>query len=88
MNRSQLLDLYFLEARARVIDLAAFMDRVNRAEGEVDFRYQALKQAITELQSDDAGYARRVLLKFSDPTIEPSEKAAGKSACGAWSGIS
>ena len=84
MNRRELLDLYFLEARAKVIDVAAFLDRVSRAEGETDFRYLALKQAITELQRDDAQCARRVLLNFSDPTAEPIERATAKGACGAW----
>src|SRR5437879_6379274 len=43
MKRTQLLDLYFLEARAKLIDVAAFMDRVDRGEGEADFRYDAFK---------------------------------------------
>jgi hypothetical protein len=81
-----LLDLYFLDARAKVIDLAAFLDRVGRAAGEVDFRYQSLKQALTELQSDEAGRARRVLLKLSDPSTAPVENATAKGACGAWPG--
>lgn len=34
MNRQQLLDLYYLEARAKLIDLAAFLDRLDRAPGE------------------------------------------------------
>jgi len=33
MNRQKLLDLYFLEARSKLIDLAAFFDRLDRAEG-------------------------------------------------------
>ena len=86
MNRRELLDLYFLEARAKVVDLAAFLDRVRRAEGETDFRYQALKQAFTELLRDDPECARRVLLSFSDPTTEPIAKATVKGACGAWPG--
>lgn len=84
MKRSELTDLYFLEARSKVIDLAAFLDRVSRAEGEYDFRYAALKQAIRELLRDEGYCARRVLMSFSDPTTEPIEKAPGKGACGAW----
>jgi hypothetical protein len=86
MNRRELLDLYFLEARAKVIDLAAFLDRVRRAEGETDFRFQALQQAVKELQRDEPDCARSVLLNFSDPTTEPIEKATTKGACGAWLG--
>ena len=86
MNRSELTDLYFMEVRAKIIDLAAFLDRVGRADGELDFRYAALKQAMRELLRDEGDCARRVLLSFSDPTTEPIEKATTKGACGAWSG--
>ena len=30
-DRKNILDLYFLDARARLIDIAAFLDRVDRA---------------------------------------------------------
>ena len=33
MTRQQVLDLYFMENRAKLIDLAAFLDRVDRATG-------------------------------------------------------
>ena len=49
MNRKALLDLYFVEARARLIDLAAFLDRLERAEGEGDVRLAALTQALAQL---------------------------------------
>ncbi len=38
MTRQQVLDLYFMDARFRLIELAAFLDRVDRAEGQADFR--------------------------------------------------
>jgi hypothetical protein len=88
MKRTQLLDLYFLEARAKLIDLAAFMDRVDRGEGETDFRYDAFKQALQELNRGAAERAKSVLLSLSDPTAEPVEKAPGKGAVGAWPGKS
>ena len=36
MTRQQTLDLYFMEARFKLIELAAFIDRVERTEGEDD----------------------------------------------------
>ena len=84
MKRTQLLDLYFLEARAKLIDIAAFMDRVDRGEGEADFRYEAFKQALKKLDQGDAERAKGVLLSLSDPTVEPIEKAPGKGAIGAY----
>lgn len=86
MNQNQLLDLYFLDARARLVDLAALLDRLDRAEGEADFRLAALKQALVELQGSDAKRAERILLSLSDPTAEPIPAATAKSACGAWPG--
>ena len=32
MIRKQLLDLYYLDARAKLIDLAAFLDRLDRGK--------------------------------------------------------
>jgi len=84
MNRTQVLDQYFLDARHKLIDVAAFLDRVDRAEGNADFRLAAFRKALIEAGSEQAGRAERVLLAFSDPTTEPVAKAPGKGAVGAW----
>ena len=84
MDRRQLLDLYFVDARARLIDIAAFLDRLERAESPGDFRAEAFRQALQELDKPGADRARRVLLAFSDPTREPSAASPGKGACGAY----
>lgn len=84
MNKQQLMDLYFLDARARLIDIAAFLDRVERAGGKEDFRMAAFRKAVGVLSEGKSQKAREVLLTFSDPTEEPIEKAPGKGACGAW----
>jgi hypothetical protein len=86
MTRSQVLDLYFMDARSKLIDLAAFIDRVDRAEGKEDFRMKAFRQALTELSARHSDKAKQVLLAFSDPTTKPIAKAAGKGAVGAWHG--
>jgi hypothetical protein len=86
MNRQQLLDLYFLEARSKLIDLAAFFDRLERASGEADFRLTALKRALEELRRDDSARTEHVLMTLSDPTAEPIPSATTKAACGAWPG--
>jgi hypothetical protein len=88
-NRQQILDLYFVDARHKLIDLAAFLDRVERADGETDYRWTALLKALPELLSSDgrkADRAERVLLAFSDPTTDPVAQAPGKGASGAWPG--
>ncbi len=75
-----------MDARFRLIELAAFMDRVERSPGEEDFRMQAFRTALQELSKGENEKARRVLMSLSDPTTEPIEKAPGKGAVGAWPG--
>ncbi len=84
LTRQQMLDLYFMEARCKLIEIAAFMDRVERADGEGDYRWDAFREALSELEAGDTGRAERVLRSLSDPTIEPVPKALGKGAAGAW----
>jgi hypothetical protein len=85
MTRQEVLDLYFLDARCKLIDLAAFLDRVERAPGEADFRFEAFRRALSELEGS-GGRAEKVLLAFSDPTTEPIPAATTKAACGAYPG--
>ena len=84
MTRQQVVDLYFLDARSRLIDLAAFLDRVERAAGKDDFRMKAFRKAIAELGGKKNRRAEKVLLAFSDPTTRPIPAATTKAACGAW----
>ena len=86
MTRQQVLDLYFMDARSKLIDLAAFLDRVQRAGGEEDFRLAGFRAALKQLASDRPDRAEKVLLSLSDPTTEPIPAATTKAACGAWPG--
>ncbi|MEA3206955.1 MAG: hypothetical protein QOE70_12 [Chthoniobacter sp.] len=86
MTRQQVLDLYFMDARSKLIDIAAFLDRVDRADGEPDFRLAAFRKALGELQNGEPVRAKSVLLSLSDPTNEPIAAAPGKGAVGAWPG--
>ena len=84
MTRQQILDLYFVDARFKLIELAAFMDRVERSEGGEDFRMTAFRQALMELSKGNKERAKQVLMAFSDPTTEPIPAATTKAACGAY----
>lgn len=75
-----------MDARNKLIDLAAFMDRVERAGGEEDFRMKAFREALDELHKGKTERAKRVLLSLSDPSTEPIPAAPGKGAVGAWPG--
>ena len=83
MTRQQVLDLYFMDARSKLIDLAAFIDRVEVAEGKEDFRMAAFRQALAWLEQNRLERAKQVLLAFSDLTSEPIAAATTKAACGA-----
>ncbi len=88
--RSRVIELYFMEHRAKVLDIAAFLDRLDRAANDVageDFRVTALKEAIGLLLDGQGQRAKRVLDHFSDPTETPLDSAAGlKGAFGVYPG--
>lgn len=86
MTRQQILDQYFMDARAKLIDLAAFIDRVERSAGTDDFRMKAFRLALNELSKSQTDKAKNVLMTFSDPTTEPIAAATTKAASGAWPG--
>ncbi len=79
-----LVDQAFVDARARVIDVAAFLDRVQRHGQFDDYRILALRRALQDLLSEEPGRAERVLLALSDPTTEPIPAATIQGAAGAW----
>ena len=87
MTRQEVLDLYFMDARCKLIDLAAFLDRVDRASGSDDFRITEFRKALRELDGKN-GRAEKVLLALSDPTTDPIPAATTKAACGAYPGTS
>lgn len=86
MTKRQVLDLYFGDARCKLVELAAFLDRVDRASGPGDHRIEALREALGALQSDGESRAKAVLLSLSDPTTDPIPAAGSKGATGAWPG--
>ena len=83
MTRQQVLDLYFLDARHKLIEIAAFLDRMERADGKDDFRIKAFRTALGGLSDNKKQKAKNVLLAFSDMSTEPIAKATTKAACGA-----
>ena len=75
------VDRYFLEHRAKLIDIAAFLDRIDRAadqgSGDSDFRIASLHQALDVLRDGQGERAKRILAVFSDQTAELPKSAAG-----------
>lgn len=84
LSRTKVADLYFMEHRAKLLDLAAFLDRYDRAEGDTDFRVEQLREALRILLDGKTHRSARILEVMSDPTTEPLAKAGGKGACGVY----
>ena len=84
MTKQQVLDLYFLDARHKLVELAAFLDRVERAAGRDDFRLKAFRVALGELSGNKKQKVKKILIAFGDPTTEPIAKAENKGAVGAF----
>jgi hypothetical protein len=75
----------FMEARAKLIELAAYLDRVDRHGDGEDFRHRALLACLPILTSPPAAgqRARAVLASLSDTSDQPLAAATAKPACGA-----
>jgi hypothetical protein len=68
MSAPQVLDRYFLEMRCKVLDVAAALDRMDRAGGVSagdDARVSQLHQAIDALREQGPGRAETVQRIFS-----------------------
>jgi hypothetical protein len=82
-----LIDEYFIEARHRVLDIAAYLDRLERsgdAATEGDFRQRALRDALAVLTEGPYPRVDRIQMIFSDPTTEPRAELDQKAAKGAY----
>ncbi|MEM1083675.1 MAG: hypothetical protein AAGI48_06095 [Verrucomicrobiota bacterium] len=82
-DKKDILDLHFMDARYKLIDIAAFLDRVERHDGQTDFRHAAFVKAIPILLSDQPGRAKAILEAFSDHSTEPAPTASTQGAAGA-----
>lgn len=91
LSAVEVVDRYFLENRARLLEIAAFFDRVERcadaATGRRDYRYVALREALAGLADFGGDACAEVLRALSDPTEAPIADASHmKGAAGAWKG--
>ena len=80
------VDHGFVPVRAKLIEVAAFLDRVERYAVADDFRCAALRRAAALLVDGRPARARRILEQLSDPTTRPDAVSTGKAALGAWAG--
>ena len=93
LSHREAVDRYFLEHRAKVIDIAAFLDRIDRAAppepganaraASEDFRLAAFRATLSILTDGRGDRARRVLESLSDHSTEPIDRAPMQGAFGA-----
>ena len=83
----ELTDEYFIENRNRLLEIAAFLDRLDRVDSgrtRSDFRIRAFREALTILASSSPNYVAQIQLLLSDPRSEPIPTLDRKSAQGAF----
>ena len=89
LTQQQLVEEYFIEHRTKILDIAAFLDRLDRSsrrDAEDDFRLAAFRQALQALCSEAPARLDRIQMIFSDPTVELLPHLDRKSAYGAYRG--
>jgi hypothetical protein len=77
LSSSTALDAYFLEARCKLLDLAAILDRIGRGAGGAELhndpRLARIREALEVLHDESDGRAERIQQIFSldyDPKWE------------------
>lgn len=88
LTTRQIVDEYFIENRTKLLDIAAFLDRLERssdgADPGGDFRVRVFRRAMQTLGEGQPSRVLRLQRLLSDPTVELRESLDQKSAKGAW----
>jgi len=86
LSQAELLDVDFLKARNHLLEIAAFLDRLDRArvlDGAEDFRLVAFRRVLQDLVGDGPDKVKRIQMGLSDLHIEPLLERDVQSAFGA-----
>jgi hypothetical protein len=89
LTQRELIEQYFVEHRTMVLDIAAFLDRLDRAharDADDDFRLVAMRRALQVLCSDSPSRIHEIQMILSDPRSELLPELDRKSAFGAYGG--
>jgi hypothetical protein len=79
MSAAAVLEREFLPLRAKLIEIGAMLDRMERSDGSVanDARRQKIERALSILRSGDPDRAERLQLLFSLPYDEHWRETLG-----------
>jgi hypothetical protein len=86
LSPRELVDEYFIENRTKLLDIAAFLDRIDRVDASYaarDFRMKAFSEALAALGSP-GDRLDRIQHLLSDPRTTPLDALDRKSALGAY----
>ena len=84
MTHEEAVDRYFLEHRAKVLDIAAFLDRLDRCDSiQTDYRIDAFRKCLEVLLEANDSRAEKILDLLSDHSKKPLEAATEQGASGA-----
>ena len=86
LSPRELVDEYFIENRTKVLEIAAFLDRLDRADPSYasrDFRMKAFGEALAGLERKN-GRVDFIQQLLSDPREVPLDALDRKSALGAY----
>jgi hypothetical protein len=86
LTATQVVDEYFIENRTRLLEIAAFLDRLERVDPDWatrDFRMKAFAEALDALAAP-GDRLNRIQLLLSDPRTGPIDALDRKSALGAY----
>jgi hypothetical protein len=87
LTPAELVGEYFIENRNRLLEIAAFLDRIDRADPAIaasDFRMQAFAEALAALTSAGPHRLEQIQMILSDPTTTPRASLDRKGALGAY----
>lgn len=72
LTAAEVLEREFLNIRARILEVGAMLDRLERAEGDVrlDPRCQRIQRALAVLSQDNVPRAEQIQMLFSLPFAE------------------
>ena len=87
LDTKELANEYFIENRNRILEIAAFLDRLDRVDpsrAARDFRLRAFTEALGVLAGTEPNYVSQIQMLLSDPTTEPLPALDRKSAIGAY----
>jgi hypothetical protein len=86
LSPKELVDEYFIENRTKLLEIAAFLDRIDRADSAYaarDFRMKAFVEALAALDGH-GNRLDRIQHLLSDPRTTPLDALDRKSALGAY----